>query len=392
MYEEFSLENCINVLESYTGKTSNLHKAEALLDQMCKKIIANEDNNKKALSFANSKELKEVENLLCKEFKAKQFVLHIYDDVVTNFMIGDNGFTKPQALASFRPDENGRSTCLNIYVSVGQGLIAKLKLTGGELMAIILHEIGHNVRKDWLRQFKDILFVGLDPVGALLSELGVFQAMYHVLPKSIEQTADSKILLIGKLVRKLKNFISDITKYPILVNNISILLKKPHLILKLIDPTTYVLSYVEEKYADSLATACGYGYETATVMSKFDDFSRASYGLKPSPIYIVEDFLIRTSSILLSPADVHPQSCVRLVSQIKNMKKHLNDPSITPEQRKELEKSLELTEKYINEIYKNPKSRKNLGAPFTYAWNMICISLNGYIDIREIFNVLRLEE
>lgn len=392
MNEEFSLDDCIDVLEAYTGKTTNLRKAEAILDKMCKKIIANESNNKRALSFANSKELKEVERLLCKEFKAKSFTLHIYDDIITNLVVGDNGFTIPQALASFRPDENGRSTELNIHVSVGQGLIAKLNLTGGELIAIIIHEIGHNVRKDWLRQFKDLLFTILDPGGTLLKELGLLQAMYHVIPKTVEQQSSPSTLLMGKHIRKIKNFIRDTTKYPILLHNITTIVKNPDLILRLINPVSFVSGYVEEKYADSLATACGYGYEKAVLAAKLDDFSRSKWAIKPSTISIVEDFLIRTSSILLSPLDTHPQACVRLISQIKNMKKHLKDPSITPEQRKELERSLELTEEFVNNVYKNPKAKRNLSAPFTYAWNMIAMSLNGFVDIREIFNVLRLEE
>ncbi len=389
---KLTLENCIAVLEAYSGKDKDLLRAEKLLDVMCKKIIENE-GNLDGISFAGTKELKEVENILKKKFKAKQFTLHIYDDLITNTIMGSNGFTIPQGLASFRPKEDGLSSGLCIYVSLGQGLISHMKMTGGEAMAIVLHEIGHNVRRDWLRQFNDIIMTALMPQRTIMSELLVSQSMYIIMPKDLEKNSGSTVMKVSKLIRKIQRWISDITKIPYFVNTLSIISKNPGVLLNIIDPTTYITGYIEEKYADSLPTRFGYGYEMATAAAKMDDFRRSSLtNMKPSPISIVEDFLIRSTAILLSPADVHPMDSIRVARQITLMKKHLNDPSITKEQRKELEESLINLERFLDEVYLNPKHKRNMAAPFTFVWNLITVKLKGYVDIREIFNILRLEE
>ena len=387
MYSEITLENCMAVLEAYRGKDRDLLKVEKLLDGICEEI-----KNATTLfpaAFADSKELKEIERILKKKFNAKEFVLHIYDDLVTNTVFGANGFTMPQAMASFRPNKDGLSSGLNIYVSIGQGMISHMDLTGGETLAIILHEIGHNVRRDWLRQFSDIIYTSLDPLGSLVSELGVYQHLFFVTPKELEKTSPRLILQIGKLVGNIKRWMYDISKFTILGN----ILKNPGRIVEKINPTNFILKYADEKYADSLPTRFGYGYEMATASAKMDDFRRSSVtNMKPSPLSIVEDFFVRSSAILLSPIDVHPQDAIRVSRQLTLMKKHLKDPSLTKEQRKELEQSLNKLEKYLNDVYLNPKHKRNLAAPFTFIWNYITIKLKGYVDKREILNILDIEE
>lgn len=387
MTTEITLENCIAVLEAYRGKDKDLLRAEKLLDDMCKKII--KANLLEPVSLANTKELKEVENILKKKFNAKQFTLHIYDDIVTNTLFGTNGFTMPQALASFRPKNDGLNSGLCIFVNIGQGLISHMKLTGGETLAIILHEIGHNVRRDWLRQFSDIIYTAMDPMCALVSELTVPQHVWMSMPKEIEKISPQLMLKAGKLVGHIQRWLYDISKFSILGN----LLKNINRIISSIDPLSYILKYAEEKYADSLPTRFGYGYEMTTVAAKMDDFRRSSITImKPSPLSIIEDFFVRASAILLSPLDVHPQDAIRVSRQVSMIRKHLKDPSISKEQRKELEQSLNNVEKFLNEVYLNPKHKRNMAAPFTFIWNYITLKLKGYVDIREILNTLRIEE
>ena len=387
MFTDITLENCISVLEVYRGKDKDLLRAEKLLDQLCEK--SKKATVKNPVSFANSKELAEVERILKKKFNAKMFELYIYDDVISNTLFGANGFTMPQALASFRPAENGLSKDLNIYVSIGQALINHMDLTGGEVMAIIIHEIGHNVRHDWLRQFADAFYAVCAPPTVLLSELGIFQSMYIKGPKDLEKNAPKVVLQLGKFIGMVKRWILDVSKF----STLGVILKHPTLILRSIDPIGGTLGYIEEKYADSLATSMGYGYEMGTASAKMDDFRRMKItNMKPSPLSIVEDFCVRSAAMLLSPLDVHPQDAVRVSRQITLMRKHLKDPSLTPGQRKELTESLDKLETFIDEIYLNPKHKRNISAPFTFIWNYVVMKLNGYVDLREIFNALRLEE
>lgn len=389
-YASSVLDSCEIFMEVYRGKQPELIKAENLLDEICEEIINNTQYNK-ALSFSNDERVKKVERYLASVFEARKFDLFIYDDIITNTMFGVNGFTIPQALSSFNADKDGLSKELSMYVSVSQRLVSKLKLTGGELLAIILHEIGHNVRKDWLRSISEIINIAFNPT-ILLTLFGLQQQMLISGPKEMEARNPQAFRDTTKVVNTVVNFIKSSLRYPMMLNTISKLLKDPTLLLTVFNPVTYMTGYAEEKYADSLPTSFGYGYEMSMVAIKFDNFAKSGIFIKPSPMSIVEDFIVRTFRVLMSPLDVHPQEAVRLVSQIKNMKKHLKDPSITPQQRKELERSLGLIEEYMDNVYKNPKHAKNMAAPLTYIWNMITLGVKGFVDPRELLNLLRIEE
>lgn len=393
-FNEITLENSMILLEAYRGKDSTLKKAEAILDEICEEIraLSLDSLGGKVVSYANDRRIDEVEKLLKARFKASEFNLFIYDDFLTNSIYGTNGFTIPQTFASFMIDEDGMSTGLNINVNVGQALIHRCDLTGGELLGIIIHEVGHNVRRDWLRKTVNVLQGILDPLGSILLQYGFQQYVNMKLPRNLDKSSPEFMRYVGRGVRIIKNLFNGISKYGDMLRSITFLLAHPTALLSFLNPITYVNGYVEEKYADSLATSLGYGPDLARALHKFENLSHV-FKIKdtPTPVSIVEDFILRSMSILVAPVDVHPDVAIRITSQIKYMKRELNNPDIPAFKKKELAKELADLERYMEEVYLNSKAEQNKKAPFTYIWNVLVYKMNGIADLREIFNVLALE-
>lgn len=393
---EITLENCMVLLEGYRGKDVTLVKVEKILDEICDDIRNSDFNDirtKVIKTFSNDPRVNEVEKLLAKKFKAKKFELHLYDDLITNRMFGTNGFTMPQTFASFGAEDDGLSTGMLVYVNVAQNLIYKCDLSGGELLAIIIHEVGHNVRRDWLRRVNNVVTTIMDPMVAGVIQTGIWQELMMKGPRVLDKSTPQLMKDINKKIRILSNLFNGIKKYDTILHNIILILQNPLKLMNLINPISYIDGYIEEKYADSLATSFGYGYELSTALYKFDNLSHVmKIDDTPTPAAVVEDFLIRTMSILFSPIDVHPAEAIRINSQIKYMKKQLNDPKIPKVKKKELEESLDNMEKFMQGTYLNPKYEHNKKKPLTFVWNVLVHKINGLADIREMLNILSLGE
>lgn len=135
------------VNEAYIGKTPILEEIEDLISQIRGKL-------NKYQEFDRMKEVQAINRLFEKQFGMDVFALHltrsneinagtevvaanfdVYKDKnFHNYLVADrkDGFR-------FRPNNN-----FCIIVSINYGVLSNPDITDGEIMAIILHEIGHN--------------------------------------------------------------------------------------------------------------------------------------------------------------------------------------------------------------------------------------------------------
>ena len=148
----FSPKNIDILTEAYYGKKPEFKKIEELLEiiiQRCHNIKSGTGD----IEINNSKELNQIESLFEKAFGMEEMHLTFYTisygSIITSIKIkkvmGVNAYTYPSFTAYFKPKKDkqltGDDLVCNVFIDVN--LVTSLELTTGELMAIILHEIGH---------------------------------------------------------------------------------------------------------------------------------------------------------------------------------------------------------------------------------------------------------
>ena len=149
-------KNYTPVTEAYFGKTKNLMEIEKLVAAALKRFTIKDlkAGGKRlidAAKFNSSPENRKIEALFCKEFGFKEMVLHWDGDPIPNAWTLGHGLMKlADGSEPILPIRNGDGTyydakhmylcVVNIYV----GGFADYNFTADEVVACILHEIGHN--------------------------------------------------------------------------------------------------------------------------------------------------------------------------------------------------------------------------------------------------------
>ena len=147
--------------------------------------------------------------------------------------------------------------------------------------------------------------------------------------------------------------------------------------------------YSNEVFADSFATAYGYGSATVSLQRKLSYYSLTNKALaKPNKYNVYNQYIMIMTRLMVTFLDEHPMSQNRMKQQIEKLKADLNDPNVDPRIRTELLKDLERSEKIYNEyLTKLPPDLKHLAVIMNF------IQFNeryfgGKLDLREPINRL----
>lgn len=366
----FINENQIAINEVYFGKTPSIQKIENQLDKFRNRYIKRYVFN----THVNSDpDLLTLNRMFEDQFGFGCFSLHIIDKATAN------AFTMPIDIRydvlnsnkkliankeTFKFDKDADYACLiNIY----SGLIFNPKFTTEEVMACILHEIGHN------------FYTALKSKHTILANLYSVCHFVINLYKLIEQrkkfTAAKEIISNTNLYKKLsleigsyfrenniilviiKDYIETFSsafksiKYTIedLVNMFSLgiagLVDIPKVPLNKIkqNPLSIIVfpgMYNEERTSDNFATMYGYGPALQSWAIKLED------GQISSPSAVKDIFMqipiisnlysinIQITGILTSAFDEHPVAISRCYDQLKMLEHELKSNDIDPKMRK----------------------------------------------------------
>jgi hypothetical protein len=145
--------------------------------------------------------------------------------------------------------------------------------------------------------------------------------------------------------------------------------------------------YSNEVFADSFATAYGYGAATVSLHRKLSYFLLHNKNLfKENKYNVYNQYLFVMANLSYTFLDEHPMSQTRMRKQIDKLKAELNDPDVDPRIRKELLKDIERSEKLYNEYTTElPPDLRHLAVIMNF------IQLNemyfgGKLDLREPIN------
>ena len=386
------------VIERYVGRRPELIKIEAEIEKLIQKIkdgyysvIKSDagDGTLKQKQINESPENKKIETLFKQLFKLKNFDLEWWYTVNPNAMTPTKSF---QILDnSYKVDKDGvdYNEKLNVMVVITTGTVTHLNMTAPEIVALILHEIGHNFYQSIFQILKSV------------SVKNMTDSLLHLIVSDVTGIANIVLKgftffedVIDKLkLRKLKLLIEEggavmSTFTPKSVRGFTILLKeaisRPDVLLSRITPKVVFL-YSVEKHADSFAVDYGYGVHLASALNKLDRrVDNVAYDI---PVYnVLMDFDALVHDIVIQTLSGYPTVHNRQRTALERVKSAKNDPDLPPHLRKQLDEQIKEFEEYY-EHYMSMDNDENKKRIFTWTYrSMVDKMFGGNVDLREIFH------
>lgn len=367
------------ITEAYFGKTDTLLEIE-------KQIGIIRANVKKYTDINRSEEVLKLNRLFEKQFGMEIFSLHIEQNntinaytvpVATNFDIAFNEILAKKVKATQKDGyyfESGNNLCIicNIYL----GLLNCKEITDAEILAVILHELGHN--------FADAIYKDIEVANKerarLMVQLMTFDVIFTLglglIPTLIaynkntnkykkKQESKTRKRAIHGFLQGVKASCSDFTSYvsevfnrlgfsPKRFNRMKDVAKKN----KVDEKARKSIGRQNEVIADKFAAIYGYGPEQASVLlkmekqvSKAEKFIDKIPGIGKSVNQAYNDAF---RDIYLF--DCHPQVIQRLNEELKTLKQELEKSNLDPKLVAAMKKQVKQLEKLRDEVTNTMKN------------------------------------
>lgn len=341
-------------------------------------------------------------------FGFKSFALYIYSSTIENactvpvsFRI-DSGFNISRALQSSKSKGYyyNKDAEFSTMVMMSTGIFCNPDITDREVVAIILHEIGHNFTSAidhvsnllvlptrllyTIAALMNYMTLIEDPdkyVKQVISGTNVTLSAYNKINDKINKNAPwfkEGAHIFGKYVSILRDLGIEILTF---LNNISTLSNPligiaTTLITKISQITPFTFfnvykGYRDEKFADAFATSYGYGPDLATGLDKLGNhgsglFANQMFNDFPLIGTILNLYKIPTQTISYL-FDAHPKTLARINNQLDYCKMELDNADLDPKMEKELRKNIKEIDSYIQKVYNGvDKTKVDFNDAFYY--------------------------
>ena len=371
------LNNQIAINEVYFGKTKDIQELQYYLAQW----RANAFDSRNIIKRYNSDPWRiKFEDKMCDIFGFANYELLVVPEKIVNaytYNIGTRfditGGKLQKAVMTtkdgFKYDKSYKFSCIT---RVYEGIFLNDNINDAEVLAIILHEIGHNFQE--VMNEKSLAFTSIEKTIDIINHImraisGNIQELIN-LPffmlnntnamsninikinriiynnKILSSIQNTKDFLTGK-INSLFRWISLVMVIP---SYISIILGN---IINSLNPLSIFLNsiqYNDEKLADSFATMYGYGPELSSGLGKigykvYDSYSKIN-SILAIPLYII-----------VLPLDCHPDTITRMKTQVSYLEKELTNGVHDKATKQEIKNSINEINKCIDDIV-NTKTYK----------------------------------
>jgi len=368
-------------MEVYAGRTKELVKCEGYLREILELI--HQDYSGKVTSkrqvTREAAPCKNLENELAKFFGIKS--LSIY---WTNGSINAYSIPGSSILIAERNNKDDFTTA-KFHICIYENLVYDAGLNEQELMAVILHEIGHCFYSSGLLVASELLSYIIQPMNIVLNFVGV---SLMKLGNKISEFEKRKLPFIYNLFRKFDHFLLEIDfilKYITIIPN-------PYSIAygvgyALSDPLGTLGRYGGERGADSFAAKYGYGAEQISALKKLQRPENVGAVKALNNMGGFGDFIMDYNEIItdlfgMLSLDPHPNSDVRAQAMIRKLKRDLASGTYPPGLKNDLQKEIARLEKIYSTINDNKSN-----VEIKKAWyNMLNFITDGHSNIQEILN------
>lgn len=423
-YENQKFLQVVN--EAYFGRTPGITRCFNAFCDFRDKYVSKTGNILRSVRYIDTDHDKDLHRF-CKEME-RQFGLFSFSFIINNNVIS-NMCTYPIMLGNNRlkgtpkdfiyVDKEGyhykKEVEMNIIVCAYSSMLFDVKYTNEEMFSIVLHEVGHN--------FQQFLNNDMFTLNLVYQMMYIYCMLVRII--NISSLQDIKFLLrntiaiepihrkVGELYNKITsdesknnlysyfNFIRGILSLRNIPAYITLIPFAPALgimsgissiVSNILVLPISAYNYLGEQMADNFPTY--YGFGKASITGEFKagaPFGPAVEMVQKVPIIgHLYTLALIPAETLIYIGDCHPQTPTRVKAMMNSMKTDLNDPSLSPKLRNELKKSINDTEKIIDEYYnestkiQNPKLFRELVDKYIY------YNLDGGIKYqahRSIFNV-----
>lgn len=283
-------------------------------------------------------------------------------------------------------------------VFINSGIITSTLFTDKEIMAIILHEIGHNFNTTVLAtkgsiyslfdQLLNIISLLVTPLYHLdiqsLSISNVLTATNYIKFEEKIRTEHKKLYSGLQLLNTVYNTVGTIfdianlfnsVKYPIeyIKRNLKLLIYKLLSSIFIIPP-----NYNNEKLSDTFVTIYGYGQYLSSSLVKMTNMSTVHENTNNIMTYIL-NLIIFPITIIINIIDPHPSTITRIKTQYDYLEKELQKNNIDEKLLNQLLSNKQEIYNQLSIILNTSKNSKIMDMYSKY----IIDNFNG--DFRELF-------
>lgn len=392
------------VVEAYQGKTALLKEAEQIMEQLAKLIKKNP-----TMDTTNHELNKKLCKVLNKQFGFKKTII-VWDrkaeyavNAFTPF--GVDVIIKGATLIENKRDKGyyDKTHTHVCYVQASQTMIKNFDFTGEEMLAILLHEIGHN--------FDNSPYMIISTIAALLKTITqVVQKVpdhegkehkilniplltqYFMLTNPGKRTIGTLHSMWEKFLDKVPalkvlgqgfNWLStQINKgIELITAPIGILAAPVALIFSPISQTATVMTRMGEQFADSFAAMYGYAMPLNSGLNKLSDRMGMvkTASLKNPLTKLMTDMALTNRYIVQMCGGDHGAADARLVSNIQYLEREIKQGDFPNEVKKEMMFQVKEMKKFY-ETYKKLQIEGNEMPITSFTRELIGNTFNGRTD------------
>lgn len=392
--EMLNPENYTPLLEYYQGKTKELLKCEGYLREIIKEVKdydvrrksdTNVMFNEASPLSPNNKWCKLLTEELKNFFKVKEFNIYWQSGMINGMTLKPIAIMIPGYQAAFK---SGKEMNLKVHIFLYEELITMANMNEQELMAVILHEVGHNFYYCPL-QVGFTIFAMISSLGSPLL-IAFLQRFVLIISAKVDQVLREELPALYNIFTVVSDFLLDYSRF---FDGITIPLNAILSLVNLVlvgggNPLQAAVQYGDERGADTFAAMYGYGPDQASALRKFETVENTGYGRviakggTITSIYldIIQGMIEITALMTLDP---HPNNNQRAAVMLKKLRKDLKEGDYPPNVKKDLENEISRMEKAYAVVSKNATS-SNVQVRKTW-YNVINKITADNSDFREIF-------
>lgn len=355
--------------EAYYGKIPDFVVLEKLFEKIDGKVKAEGANKANPNKYP---EMRQVEDIFCKVFGFKRASIYwepfIAPNAYTysmNTLLVFSGKKKYIEKTGTGFYDNSKSTTLAVFTSMG---LYELGLTPREMIAVILHEIGHNFDFSFYQRievFIDSFFT-----------LGIYAFELNKYKEKVDEMRDNAIDEISgeddaiyhnqkrrdRMKKEYEKMMGEAHRMATFLNGLKIPFNAVGDLLRMIvSPFAHIGMIGSKKgelFADSFAAAYGYGPDLISGLNKLDNV-RDRYYINKTPVgRFINDLTNLHWEIYSSFSDCHGTNQERCQECIEKLKWDLKHNDFPPELKQDIINQInDLTAKYKAYTKWEPKDR-----------------------------------
>lgn len=368
--------------EEYIGKLPEFIKVTELFDKMLEKA---KDDPKK-MNPNNWKENEQICTILAKVFGLKRVWFYwVPHDMRNAFTVTIHSFLvlgDSKDLIEYRTgkgfyDTSHRSV-FTIYGYCGL-LLPETKMTGKELLAIFLHELGHNFDYSPYHHVSFLAKAMIEAGGSTIDQNNSVKMDYYNQVADQYDSYYSKNSVKRKKEReKYEKAIENYLNSGLLKNFLSCIINIVYMPIYALISIPTQLSQLDrkkgEQFADSFATAYGYGPELISALGKLGTYDNVKVTNCGKATVFFRDLNNCLGEIVNCLIEVHGTDQERCKDCIKKLRKDLTNTDYPKGMKEDLESEIDrLEELYMQLLTTTPNDREKI----TKSWRRLCDKLFG---------------